>query len=185
MIAEPVGLQAGLEFLVAVLAFAAIGVVVVGGLGQDERPGAVGDHRAAIGALGIRFALDDHPALRGPGLGPIPEGREQPLRLARWPPTAPPPRPAGNRCTFSASHSCRCRGCSRCPAARRPRTSRACRSRCRREDESARPARPPASDAPRTPHRPPPPSAGWAVPCSRQTATTRSFSAQVMTRGRY
>ena len=39
--------------------------------------------------------------------------------------------------------------------------------------------------APRTPDRPAAPKAAWAVPCSRQTVSTRSFSAQVMTRGRY
>ena len=82
MVAEPIGLQPGLEFLVAILAFSAIGIGVVGGIRQDEGAGAISDHRPAIGALGVRFALDDHPPLRGPGFGAIPEGRKQPLRLA-------------------------------------------------------------------------------------------------------
>jgi hypothetical protein len=69
MIAEPIGFQPVFEFLVAVFAFAPVGVLVVGRFREDERPGPVADHRPAIRPLGIGLALDDHPALGGPRLG--------------------------------------------------------------------------------------------------------------------
>ena len=74
MVAEAIGLQGHLEFLVAVLALAAVGVGIVGGSGQHSGAGSVGDHGPAIGALGMGLALDDHPTLDGPRLGLIPEG---------------------------------------------------------------------------------------------------------------
>ena len=82
MIAETVGQQSSFEFFVAVLALAAIGVAVVGGPWQNRRARTVGDHGAAIGALGVGFALHDDPPLGRPRIRPIPERREQTLRLA-------------------------------------------------------------------------------------------------------
>lgn len=69
------------QFLVAVLALAAIGVSVIAGAGQYESSRPVGDHRTPVGALGGGFALQDHPAVGGPRFGPVPEGGKEPLRL--------------------------------------------------------------------------------------------------------
>src|SRR5689334_11585828 len=80
MIAGAVDLQAALEFLVAVLAFAPLGVVVVGSAGNDLSARTIGDDEAAIGALRVGLGLDDDPAGMLPGAGLIPEGIEQALR---------------------------------------------------------------------------------------------------------
>ncbi len=81
MIAEPIGLKAALEFFVAVLAFASIGVRIVCRARQHERSRPIGHDRASIGALRVRLALDHDPSLGGPRPGPIPKRGEQPLRL--------------------------------------------------------------------------------------------------------
>src|SRR5271163_267004 len=82
VIAQSVGLQAAFEFLVAVLAFAAVRVGIVGGARQDDSTGPVGDYGTAVRALGMGLAFDDHPPLLCPGLGPIPIRHEEPLRPA-------------------------------------------------------------------------------------------------------
>ena len=84
MIAQPIRFEPIFEFFISVLAFASIGVVVVSGLWQDAGAGPIGDHRSAVRPLGIGFALDDHPALRRPRLGLIPESTEEPLWLASY-----------------------------------------------------------------------------------------------------
>jgi len=62
MITQPIGAQLTLQFLVAVLAFAALGILIVSALRKHRRAGTIGHHGATVGALGIRFALDDNPA---------------------------------------------------------------------------------------------------------------------------
>ena len=66
VVAEPIGLQAPFEFLVAVFAFATVDVGVVGGFRQDERPGAVGYGGSSVGPLGVGFTLENNPTLGGP-----------------------------------------------------------------------------------------------------------------------
>src|SRR5260370_31554761 len=83
MIAGAVDRQTALEFLVAVLAFAALGVVVVGSLGDDAGTGPVGDDETAIGPLGVGLGLDDDPAGTIPRTGLIPEGVAESLRRFR------------------------------------------------------------------------------------------------------
>ena len=82
MIAQPIRAQFALKFLVAILAFTAFGVFVISALRQSGSPRSVGHNGTTIRALRIRFALHHHPPRRGPRLGPVPEAREQPLRLA-------------------------------------------------------------------------------------------------------
>ncbi len=83
MVAEAVGLQVALQFLVAVLALTAVGVAVVGSLRRDARTGPIRDYRPAVGPLLVDFALDDDPPRLQPTFRLIGEGREQTLRLAR------------------------------------------------------------------------------------------------------
>ena len=84
MIAGAVDVQVALEFFVAILAFAALGVVVIGGAGNDLSTRTIRDDETAIGALGIRLRLDDDPACMLPSAGFIPEGIEQTLRRFRF-----------------------------------------------------------------------------------------------------
>ncbi len=72
MIAQPIGAQLTLQFLVAVLAFAAFGILVVSTLRKHRRAGTIGYHGATVGTLGIRFALDDNPSRLRPRAGLIP-----------------------------------------------------------------------------------------------------------------
>src|SRR5579871_700362 len=81
MVTGAIHRQVALEFLVAVLALAPSGIVVVGRLRQYERPRSIGDDKAAVGPLGVGFGLDHHPARQRPGAGLVPEGREQTLGL--------------------------------------------------------------------------------------------------------
>ena len=66
MVTEPVRLQPALQFLVAVLALATIGVGVVGRAGQHEGTRPIRHHRAAVRALSVHFTLDDNPPRGGP-----------------------------------------------------------------------------------------------------------------------
>jgi len=69
VIAQAVGLQAALEFLVAILTLTTFGVLVVAGTGKHTRSGSVGDHGPTVRALGKGFAFDDGPARLGPRPG--------------------------------------------------------------------------------------------------------------------
>jgi len=82
MIAQPIGAQLALQFLVAILALAALGVGFIGSLRARACSGTVGQDGPAVGALRIRFTLDDHPPRLGPRAGLILKTGEQPLRLA-------------------------------------------------------------------------------------------------------
>ena len=66
MVAQMICLQSALDFLVSVLAFTAIRVRILGGTWQYEGSRPVGNHSPSVGALGIGFALDDHPTLCRP-----------------------------------------------------------------------------------------------------------------------
>lgn len=82
MIAQAVGAQTPFEFLVAVLALAAFGVFVVGRGRQQRGPLTIGDDLAAIGALRVRFALDDDLSRSGPRRRLIGLRQKQTLLLA-------------------------------------------------------------------------------------------------------
>ena len=82
MIAQPIGTQFTLQFLVAILAFASFAVLVINAFGQRASARTVGNHGAAIGALGRHFALDDDPTRLLPRVSLIVETREEPLWLA-------------------------------------------------------------------------------------------------------
>src|SRR5271157_40087 len=66
VIAQSVRLQSALEFFVAVLAFASVGIGIICGAGQNERSGTVGDHGPPIRALRVGLTLYDHPTLVRP-----------------------------------------------------------------------------------------------------------------------
>ena len=58
MVAQAIGLQFPLQFLVSVLALAPLGVLVVHRCWQDFPARSVRDHCPSIGPLGVGFNLD-------------------------------------------------------------------------------------------------------------------------------
>ena len=83
MIAQPIRTQAAFEFLVAILALASLGVLIVGRFRQDVGATSIRDHRAAVGALRVGLAFDDRKSGLLPGAGLIPKRVEQSLRFGR------------------------------------------------------------------------------------------------------
>ena len=81
MVAQAIGFEFALEFLVAVLALAAIRVFVVGALRHDASAWSIGHYGPAIGPLHMGFAFDDDPPRLRPTAGLILEGRKMSLRL--------------------------------------------------------------------------------------------------------
>ena len=76
VIAQPVGTEFTLQFLVAIFAFSAFGVLLVNALRQHAGT-------RTIGALQVDRALDDDPPRRRPRAGPVVKAREEPLGFAR------------------------------------------------------------------------------------------------------
>ena len=81
MVAQAIGLESALEFLVAVLALAAIRILIVGALRYDASARPIRHHGPAIGPLRMGFAFDDDPPRLRPTSGLILEGRKMSLRL--------------------------------------------------------------------------------------------------------
>ncbi len=59
VVAEPIGVQSALEFLVAIFTFPALDVCVVSGLRKNRCTGTVGHNRPTVCSLRVRFALDE------------------------------------------------------------------------------------------------------------------------------
>ena len=70
VIAQPVGTEFTLQFLVAIFAFSAFGVLLVNALRQHAGT-------RTIGALQVDRALDDDPPRRRPRAGPVVKAREE------------------------------------------------------------------------------------------------------------
>jgi hypothetical protein len=66
----------------SVLAFASFAVFIISSFWHCAGSRAIGDNGSAVGALGIRFALDDNPAWLVPRTGQVVEAGEEALWLA-------------------------------------------------------------------------------------------------------
>jgi hypothetical protein len=80
MIAETIRREFALQFFVAILGFAAIGIFVVRPVGTDARSWSIGDHRALVRAALVDFALKHDPTWNGPTVGLVLKARKQSLR---------------------------------------------------------------------------------------------------------
>jgi hypothetical protein len=82
MVAQAVRAQPPLEFLVTVLAFTALGVLVVCGFRQKRSSGTIGDDAPPVGSLRMGFAFDDHLPRDIPCLCLVRQCHKQPLFVA-------------------------------------------------------------------------------------------------------
>ena len=83
MVAQPIRTQLALQLLVAVFAFASLGILFVHSLRQCAAPAAVGHDGSAVGSLRVGFTLDDDPARLTPRFCLVIEAGEQSLWLCR------------------------------------------------------------------------------------------------------
>ena len=83
VITQPIHSQAAFQLLIAILALTPQDILVIRRFRIPRRSRAIRHHEAAVRPLRVRLRLHHHKAGGRPGTGPIPEPREQPLRLVR------------------------------------------------------------------------------------------------------